>query len=470
MALACRTCHRINPPQATYCYFDGVALTGSGHGAAPLGHQPFPMPFTFPSGRGCGTYEELALACLDDWPAALAALREGHLEAFLGGLGRLDLAAAAREAARSPDADRGLDQLLGRLPGDVVTPAKLVVKTAAVDLGSLAVGSERRFVLTLANGGNRLLYGSVAFADAPWLTFDPSSSEKVFQFVGRADVVIEVAGGQLRAGLKPLEGRIVIASNGGAAEVAVRVTVPPVPFPEGVLKGALTPRQLAEKARAALKPAAALIESGAVADWYRANGWYYPVRGPAASGLGAVQQFFEALCLARAPKVTLNVAGLHLKGRPGQTITCTIRAETDENRPVFASAASDRSWLIVGRADMKGRRAEIPLLVQSVPDAPGVVLMANVTVDANGNQRFIVPVALAVSGARGARPVREEDIPMVLPADEDIPTVYPADEPALDVLPLVEDDEEESPAPHRRPRRRKSSRGEEDRRRWDTPS
>src|SRR5579885_2354763 len=129
MPLACRSCHRINPSGAAYCYFDGVALDGQAprEGSVPPGRQPFPMPFTFPSGRTCHNYNEFALACLDDWPAALGALREGHVESFLGGLGRVDLAVAAREAARFPDPDRGLDQLLGRLPGDALSPPKLAV-------------------------------------------------------------------------------------------------------------------------------------------------------------------------------------------------------------------------------------------------------------------------------------------------------------------------------------------------------
>jgi hypothetical protein len=472
MTLACRNCHRTNPPEAAYCYFDGAALAGHvPQAAVPLGRQPFPMPFTFPSGRACHTYNELALACLDDSAAALAALREGHLESFLGGLGRLDLAVAAREAARFPDPDRGLDQLLGRLPSDALTPPKLVVKTPALDLGSLAVGSGRRFVLTLANGGTRLLYGSISFADAPWLVFSqaPDSPTKVFQLSDRADIPIEVAGARLRAGLKPLEGQIVVESNGGAATVAIRATVPPLPFPDGVLRGALTPRQVAEKAKAAPKQAAAYFESGAVAAWYRSNGWYYPMRGPAASGLGAVQQFFEALCLVKAPKVTLDVTRLDLLGRPGQMLSCTLRAQTDENRPVFASAVSDRPWLTVGRADMRGRRADIPLLVPAAPNVPGEKLTAHVTVEANGNQRFVVPVTLTVSGPRPARRAEpeDEDIPTVTPVDDDdVPTVTPVDWPPVDVLPEVEDDEA-APA-DRRTRHRKTSRRPTTRRRRDS--
>jgi len=43
--------------------------------------------------------------------------------------------------------------------------------------------------------------------------------------------------------------RLVVDSNGGAKTVLVRMEVPAHPFPAGVLAGAVTPRQLAEKAR-----------------------------------------------------------------------------------------------------------------------------------------------------------------------------------------------------------------------------
>jgi len=105
MTPACRKCHRINPPVAAYCYFDGVSLAGQAEAAAaaPPGTHTFPMPFTFPSGRACHNYNELALACVDDWSAALAVLHKGHLERFLGGVGRVDLAEAApRQLQRIP--------------------------------------------------------------------------------------------------------------------------------------------------------------------------------------------------------------------------------------------------------------------------------------------------------------------------------------------------------------------------------
>jgi hypothetical protein len=64
-------------------------------------------------------------------------------------------------------------------------------------------------------------------------------------------------GRRLRAHQKPQEAEVRLASNGGS--------VPVRPFPDGVLAGATSPRQVVEKALAAPRDVAPLVESGAVA-------------------------------------------------------------------------------------------------------------------------------------------------------------------------------------------------------------
>src|SRR5439155_22139355 len=134
----------------------------------------------------------------------------------------------------------------------------------------------------------------------------------------------------------------VVESNGGSFDIPVQATVPIKPFPDGVLAGARSPRQIAEKAKANPKEAAALFERGAVAKWYKENGWTYPVRGPAASGLGAVQQFFEALGLTPPPKVGVSSRRLDMKGEPSAVVSDKLEIKTDEKRPVYAHAVSDQ--------------------------------------------------------------------------------------------------------------------------------
>src|SRR5436309_2996468 len=135
MPQTCPQCSRVNPAVARYCYHDGTPLAGDGARLGPVhvGSQPFPTAFVLPSGRGCRNFDQLAVACQEEVPAALEALQQGDLAAFLGSLGRADLARAAREAARAPNRVRGLDGLLAALPSKVLEPPKLYVEPTVVN-------------------------------------------------------------------------------------------------------------------------------------------------------------------------------------------------------------------------------------------------------------------------------------------------------------------------------------------------
>ncbi len=397
----CRTCSRANPVDALYCYHDGTWLDG--HGAhtetSRSTGQFFRQAFVFPSGVTCRTFDELALACQRDWAAAGEMLQQGYLERFLGGLGRADLALAAREAARFPDRDRGLDQFLSKLPSQALHAARLDVEPVQINLGTLRIGQDQHFTLRLHNQGMRLLYGTVTCEDCIWLSIGeaPGGPRKLFQFADSLAIPIHVIGRRLRAGNKPLEGRLVVESNGGTITVLVRAEVPVKPFPEGALAGALSPRQVAEKAKAAPREAALLFEKGAIERWYSDNGWTYPVQGPAASGISAVQQFFEALGLTTPPHVEISDKAVQFHGSVGQRLEQVVTVHTEEKRPVYAHAVSDQHWLRIGPIALEGRSARIPLEVPSVPTLPGERLHGRVTVTANGNQRFWVDVSLAIA-------------------------------------------------------------------------
>ncbi|HXG09967.1 MAG TPA: hypothetical protein VNK04_09275 [Gemmataceae bacterium] len=436
MAQTCSRCSRANPAEAAYCYFDGNPLPArAGTGATvPLGRRPFPAPFIFPSGRTCRTFDELVLACHDNWTEACELLGDGRFERFLDSLGRPDLARIAREAARFPDREWGLDQFLVRLPTTgVLEPASLQVEPREVNLGLLTGGEDRVFQVHLINQGMRLLRGSVS-SDRVWLSLGDAAGgrQKVFQVRGELVLTVCLRARYVTGGGKPLEGRLLIESNGGSATVVVRAEVHVKPFPEGVLAGAVSPRQLAEKARDRPKEAAIYFENGAVAQWYRANGWTYPIQGPVASGVAAIQQFFEALGLSTAPKVEVSERFIQLVGRPGATIRRQLDVRTDEKRPVYAFADSDQPWLQVERVEPQGRAAAVCLLVPSVPDRPGETLEARLTIRSNGRQGFVIPVVLAVAGT---------------------PRPRPGEEPILDVIPVVQPADEPPPRRARRPRK-----------------
>jgi len=426
MSQVCSKCSHANPPEAIYCFFDGVVLGGhSANGRkVQAGAQPFPTQFVFPSGLACRNFDQLAMACQQNWACAVDLLKQGFLASFLGGIGRADLSLAAKEAARFPDSERGLDRLLAKLPSQVLDAPKLRAEPTEVSLGIVQIGANRTFELHLANLGMRLLYGSVS-SDCKWLTLGdaPGNPQKLFQFGGDAVIHVQVQGRHLRAGNKPLEGHLLIESNGGTTTITVRVEVPPKPYPNGALAGAVTPRQIAEKALAAPKEAAPLFESGAVAKWFGNNGWTYPVQGPSASGVGGVQQFFEALGLSKAPKVEISQAALSLRGEVGQSVQAALELKTQEKRPIYGHAVCDQPWLEVSRAVLSGRNAVIRVQVPRVPDRPGETLQANVTVTSNGNQRFKVSVSLEIGGTAVYRVV--EPIPTATAVSADIPVVQP---------------------------------------------
>src|SRR5437660_7081631 len=336
MPQTCSKCSRVNPDEAGYCYYDGSALDGQSADGGPIhtGSQPFPHQFVFPSGKVCNNFDQLALACHENWKETQELLQQGFLETFLGGLGRTDLALAAREAARNPDRDRGLDQFLGKLPSEVIRGPKLAMEPTEVNLGHLSNRANRQFELHLYNQGMRLLYGSVTCDTGVWLALGdaPGSPRKVFQFSNELVIPVQVRGQYLQASSKPLEGRLLIESNGGRGSVLVRAEVPAQPFPAGVLAGARSPRQTAEKGRAQPKAAAALFQNGAAAEWYKKNGWTYPVQVPVASGVAAVQQFFEALGLTPAPRVEITPPSISLYGQPGDPARFTLQVKTQEKR------------------------------------------------------------------------------------------------------------------------------------------
>jgi hypothetical protein len=307
MPQLCGLCSRANPPEAVYCYFDGCELSSNHGDILSTALLPFPQPLQFPSGQTCLNFEQLIRCCVADWPAAVRMLQQGQLELFLSELGRIDLAMIARAAARSSDSDRALDELLAKLPARELKPAQLQVSPQEIDLGSLRIGEDRTVELQLVNQGMRLVHGSVT-SETVWLALGDGEPRKVFQFSTSQTIPIRIRGQALRAGPKPLQGHLLVESNGGGATVSIKATVPVATFAEDVFAGLRSPRQIVEKSRGSPQEAALLFESGAVAAWYAQNGWTYPIQGPQASGLDALRQFFKALGLADEFATAVGVA------------------------------------------------------------------------------------------------------------------------------------------------------------------
>lgn len=444
MIQTCAKCSRVNPNDAIYCYYDGFVLGGHNRDGGPvaIGSMPFNSPFVFPDGHACRSFNELARACNLRWNEASNLLQKGLIESFLTGLGRLDLVMAAQEARKFPDPDRALDQLLGRLPCDreALAPPQLQVETKELNLGTLEPGVDRTLEIQIENAGERLLYGDITVRvpdkQLAWLSLEekPGTTQRSFQFQDRMTLKVHLDRDRLRASDKPLVATLAIDSSGGTAAIQIKASVPVKPFPESVLKGAKTPRRIAELAKEKPRDAAPLFESGTVASWYKSNGWEYPVQGPSASGLGAVQQFFEALGLAPAPKVSINTKRIDWTGPIGSTLEQEIVLLTNEKKYVYAHGVSDHPWVQADRAELKGPRATIRVRVPSVPDQPGETLTATLTVQSNGDQRFLIPISLAIPGTprkvQGTAPTNafnfdeeEEPVPVMAVEEEAAPVV-----------------------------------------------
>src|SRR5690349_17072012 len=104
MTTHCPLCSRNHPADAFFCYHDGAALGDAAH-ERPLnaGSVPFPNPFVMPGGQVCRDFNQLVLACQHNWAAAKELLGQRLWPAFFEGLGRRDLADAARRAAEESD-------------------------------------------------------------------------------------------------------------------------------------------------------------------------------------------------------------------------------------------------------------------------------------------------------------------------------------------------------------------------------
>lgn len=395
--LRCGRCDRASLEEARFCYWDGQPLSVVGGGPQDPGKLAFPTPFVFPSGTMCRNFDEFCLGVQQNWQQAVDLLQKGHLERFLANIGRLDLAQHAADALRYPDPDRALDQLLARFPSQILAVPKLRLDQMEIRVGPLQVGQDFKVEIDIYNEGLRLLYGSIV-SDCKWLNpgDQVGSAQKLIQCQKKTMVTVHVRGQYLRAGLKPMEGNLIIESNGGSATVKILADVGVIPFWGGCLAGATTPRDIATMARKNPQDAASWFEQGGVAGWYAVNGWTFPVQGPQSTGMGAIQQFFEALGLTKAVKCEVVDKALLLHGGAGERISGEINVRGLENRPIYLFGTGFVPWLIVGPARLKGNKGTLPIEIPAVPSHPGEVLQTTVRVMANGGQTFDVPVTVKV--------------------------------------------------------------------------
>jgi hypothetical protein len=102
------------------------------------------------------------------------------------------------------------------------------------------------------------------------------------------------------------------------------------------------------------RPAIPLLHAGDVARWFEANGWPYPVVGPTAPGMAAVQQLFEGLGLAKPPRVRLTAGEATFATEDDDVLHGQVELIADERKWLHAWAESTVPWLRVTTAHASG--------------------------------------------------------------------------------------------------------------------
>lgn len=395
--LECPRCHRANPVEAEFCYFDGAELRAA---ATPEGKSRtrLPQEFVFPSGRRCQTYDELARACLEEWEVARGLLADGLLAQFLAASGRIDLAQKARP---QPDADAALDAFVRALPARSLRGPRLELQPRRLAVGRVPAGEARQVTLAVANAGLGLLQGDITAFGGGWLGLAGADDgvRLPLRLLRRQTVTVRIETGGLPA-LRSYPGKLTLITNGGIVEVPVSLEVEPRPFPHAPFQGVDRPRALAERMRENPKAAVPLLEAGKVAAWFAANGWDYPVEGPPARGIGAVQQFFEAMGLARAPAVTLASEKLELHTVLPQGCRGQVSVHTPARKWVYATAEADVPWIQLPTPAVSGpQRADLPFDVDAGRLAPGIH-QGRIRVRVNGGRTLETLVSVTAERAR----------------------------------------------------------------------
>src|SRR5207253_5954906 len=122
--------------------------------------------------------------------------------------------------------------------------------------------------------------------------------------------------------------------------VPVSLELAAYPFPRPPFEDAGSPREMAELMRKQPKPAVALLENGEVQRWFAANGWTYPVTGPTAPGVAAVQQFFEGMGLSKPPALQLSQDDVQVTCIYPEVALARVVLRTPAKKWVYATCES----------------------------------------------------------------------------------------------------------------------------------
>ena len=204
------------------------------------------------------------------------------------------------------------------------------------------------------------------------------------------------------AGLKPLQGEIIVDTNGGTMTVTLRADVPIKTFPQGpqgndALAGARSPHEVALKARQHPLEAAALFGEARSRPGTRATAGPIPSTAPkrpakarsnnsskpSASHHRPSSPSTRRPCRSMAGSANELGKAHHRQHRRGQA-RCTRKRGA---RTIGSSSAPRAAWATA---------AQDPRRDLARAGLPGETLTTQVTIRGNGKQTFTVPVTLCV--------------------------------------------------------------------------
>jgi hypothetical protein len=389
----CPRCQRANPREAVYCYFDGVVLDQ--RLAGTVSPSRMLQEFAFPSGRRCKTFDDLVQGCQYEWEDARDLLRKGDFTRYFAQIGRHDLARIAQENQKQPDPDIALHTFLDQLPASQIQGPRLDLNPRRLMIGSIRPGEQRHISLMILNQGKGLLQGKVTVSEgAEWLKIsgDGSATECNLKTAKSQQIQLHVDARGLTAP-QTYSGKLTVITNGGISEVAVRLDVASIPFAQAPFQGAASPRQMAERMRSNPKLAVPFLENGEIAHWFQLNGWTYPVSGPPARGVAAVQQFFEGMGLSKPPPLQLSEQELHFFCTQPEVTQARVTLRTPAKKWVYALADSDKPWLRVKTSSISGpQQAHVVFEVDSSLMDVGSLNLGTLYLTANAGQKLAVRV------------------------------------------------------------------------------
>jgi hypothetical protein len=351
--------------------------------------------FAFPSGRRCKTFDDLVQGCQYEWEDARHLLRNGAFARYFAQIGRHDLARVAQENQAQTDPDIGLHTFLSQLPASQIQGPRLDLNPRRLMLSGVRPGERRQILLTVLNQGKGLLQGKVTVSEGgQWLRIaeDGNAAECYIKTAKTQRIRLHVDTSGLTAP-QTYSGKLTVITNGGISEVAVRLDVVSIPFALPPFQGASSPRQIAERMRTNPKQAVPLLENGEIARWFQLNGWTYPVSGPPARGVAAVQQFFEGMGLSKPPPLQLSEQSLHIFCKQPEVAHSRVMLRTNAKKWVYAQVDSDKPWLRVTTPSVSGpQQAQVSFEVDSsLLDADGLNL-GTVYLTANASQKLTLRV------------------------------------------------------------------------------